>query len=105
MSKEFGIYPSNNIPRLWWGARAIISKREIDIPVGRYNFDGDREATDFRNFFNWIENDAIKKLNDKVKSFNNKNISFDSDDGNYHCEADSKNSGGGYLYIGCWSNK
>lgn len=101
MGKEFGIYPESKTPKMWWGARAIITERRIDIPYDRQNFDGDRTDTD--DFMFWINNTAIPKLDEKVKKCDTKNISFNSEGGRFHCEAADRQSGG-YLYIGCWTN-
>ena len=102
MNYRFGIYPENKAPELWWGARAIITSREIDIPMGRQNFEGDKTAEGASDFFWWINNIAMPHLNECIKKGNTKNLSIDSDAGCYHCEADDKNSGG-YLYIGVWT--
>ena len=99
---RFGIYPEGTTPELWWGARAIITTREIDIPMGRQNFEGDKAHEEFYDFFGWINNTAIPYLNECIKKGKTKNISIDSEDGKYHCESDDKDSGG-YLYIGVWT--
>lgn len=99
---RFGIYPENKTPELWWGARAIITTREIDIPMGRQNFEGDKNNEYTNGFFWWLNNIAIPYLNECIKKGNTKNLSIDTEDGRFHCEADDKNSGG-YLYIGAWT--
>lgn len=106
MSRDFGIYPENREPKLWWGARAICSRDYgLDIPWDRQNFDGDREHTDIDEFFHWINTVAIPKLNEIVKGYQGtKNIRFDSENGCFHCEADDRCSYG-YLYIGCWTTE
>ena len=104
MSREFGIYPTTHEPKLWWGARAIITQGYIDIPWNRQNFDGDRESNDLDDFFYWINNVAIPDLEKRVKSYDTKGVKFDSQHGCFHCEADDRTSGG-YLYIGCWTTE
>ena len=102
MDYRFGIYPENKTPELWWGARAIITTKEIDIPMGRQNFEGNREHEGFYDFFEWLNDTAIPYLNDCIKKGNTNNLHIDSDCGCYHCEADDRMSGG-YLYIGAWT--
>ena len=104
MSREFGIYPETHEPKFYWGARAIITRGDIDIPWDRKSFDGDRESPDVADFFDWINRTAMPKLSMKVDNYDTKGISFDSEDGRFHCEADDRNSGG-YLYIGCWTTE
>lgn len=102
MSKEFGIYPENITPKMWWGARAIITRGQFDIPYDRKSFDGDSSDTD--DFFFWINNTAMPKVIELVQKRDTKEISFDSEGGRFHCEAADRDSGG-YLYIGCWTAK
>jgi len=99
---RFGIYPENKTPELWWGARAIITTREIDIPMGRQNFEGDKTSKSMDDFFWWLNNVAMPHLNECIKKGKTKNLNIDSDTGYFHCEADDKDSGG-YLYIGAWT--
>lgn len=102
MNYRFGIYPKNETPKLWWGARAIITKYGLDIPRDRQNFEGDKTSDDLDDFFWWINNCAIYQIEESIKKGKTKNISIESDAGCYHCEADDHNSGG-YLYIGAWT--
>ena len=108
MSREFGIYPTTHEPKLWWGARAIITQGYIDIPWDRKSFDGNRESSDLDDFFYWINNVAMPEVNKLVNSrkYNGKKVelSFDSEHGCFHCETSERNSGG-YLYIGCWTTE
>lgn len=104
MDYRFGIYPENKTPELWWGARAIITSGEIDIPMGRQNFEGDKTSENIDDFFWWLNNIAMPELNRCIKKGKTKNIHISSEGGCYHCEADDKNSGG-YLYIGAWTTK
>lgn len=101
MSREFGLYPDGKEPDAWWGARAIITERRIDIPYDRKSFDGDKTKAD--DLFAWIESTAIPELDKRVKKYDTKRVVFDSDCGRFHCEAEDRDSGG-YLYIGCWTN-
>ncbi len=112
MSHEWGNYPEDFTPKMYWGARAIVRDRwngtwALDIPQNRQCFeqlDGSRMDKD--DFIDWINSEVIPTLEEKVKqgSF----IRWEdiavviSDSGAFRCEATPKNSGGGYLYIGCW---
>ena len=104
MSKEFGIYPNDIKPKLWWGARAIATDRKygLDIPWNRQNFEGNGDDLDKEDFLYWLNNVALPKIDKMFKSYEStKGISIDSENGCFHCEADDKCSGG-YLYIGAW---
>ena len=35
---EWGIYPENFTPKLFWGARGIIKKGQLDLPPDRQSF-------------------------------------------------------------------
>lgn len=112
MSHEWGNYPENFTPKMYWGARAIISTRldgtrSLDIPMDRQCFeqlDGSRMDKD--DFVDWINSKVIPALEAEVKlgSFTSWNdiIVLVSEGKNFLCKATPKNSGGGYLYIGCW---
>ena len=107
MSREFGIYPTTHEPKLYWGARAIITQGYVDIPWDRKSFDGDKESPDCDDFFDWINSVALPKLNDAAEKRvwgGEIKLSLDSEHGCFHCEADTKESGG-YLYIGCWTTE
>lgn len=103
MSKDFGIYPQDKTPKLWWGCRAIINKGYIDIPYDRKSFEGNPHDTDAEDFFFWINNTAIPKLEEKIKQRDTKNIYFKSESEMFICEASDRQSGG-YLYIGCYTS-
>ena len=96
---RFGIYPDNKTPQMWWGARAIIEKKDINIPYDRQSFEGDKINSD--ELISWINKTAIPKFSESIKNGIISNISFLSDCGKFHCKADDRNSHG-YLYIGCW---
>ena len=106
MAREFGIYPNNITPTMWWGARAIATDRNfgIDIPWNRQNFEGDRMHPRNDDFIQWINYTVIPELNKRLKNYDTKRISIDSEDGFFHCEADDRSSGG-YLYIGAWTTE
>jgi len=99
MSREFGIYPEDKTPKMWWGARAIATDRKygIDVPFDRQNYEGEKDD----DFLHWINHTVFPALNKKLKNYETEKISFDSESGRFHCEAADRNSGG-YLYIGCW---
>ena len=106
MARDFGIYPENREPKLWWGARAIITQGYVDIPWDRKNFDGDKDSPELDDFFSWINNVAMPKVEGCVETRKwgyGIKLSFNSEDGRFHLEADTKESGG-YLYIGAWTN-
>lgn len=102
MSREWGIYPEAATPKMWWGARAIITKGKLEVLYDRQNFEGNVSEAD--DFFAWLNKTAIPKLAEEAKRYNTQHVFFDSDDGRFHCEAKDMNSGG-YLYIGCWPNE
>lgn len=102
MAREFGIYPTNREPQLWIGCRAIISRRELDIPWDRWSNDikyqGGKD-----DFVWWINNIALNEVKKRVKDYQNK-FYFESENALFYCEADERNSGG-YLYIGFGSTE
>lgn len=108
MSKEWGIYPENIIPRQWWGARALIKHGKMILLPDRQNYERDSSVseTDKLDFFFWMENTMDKEIQKKAKEGFFKRwedvFMLDSENGRFHCEATPKNSGGGYLYIGVW---
>jgi hypothetical protein len=102
MSREFGIYPRDREPLLWIGCRAIINKRELDIPWDRWS--NDIKYTDGKDdFVWWVNNIALPQIEERVKQ-GKKQFWFDSENGLFTCEADDRDSGG-YLYIGFYSTK
>jgi hypothetical protein len=113
MSREWGIYPTDFEPKMYWGARAILEynrntgKRNLILLPDRQSFeqlDGSRMDKD--DFMLWLNHTVIPFLSEKGKYgyfYDSKNIaSVDSENGAFHCEASPKNSLGGYLYIGAW---
>lgn len=108
MSHEFGHYPEEFTPKMYWGARAIIeSNKSICILPDRQSFEqleGSRMDKD--DFICWLNSVALPAISEKAKTgFFRKwedIFALDSDSGAFHCEATPKNSYGGYLYIGAW---
>ena len=97
MNRErWGIYPHDKQPISWWGARAILKNRSIDILYDRQSYEGEKDD----DFLSWINTVAIKQICEAVKTDQTKG-GFDSVCGRYHCEFDDRMSFG-YLYIGCW---
>jgi len=113
MSHEWGNYPENFIPKMYWGARAILewnptrSKKELSLLPDRQSFeqlDGSQKNSDM--FIGWIN----KKVLPELRSLARKNhfrvwddlVTIYSEDGAFVCQATPKNSEGEYLYIGCW---
>lgn len=102
MSREFGLYPENREPQLWIGCRAIIAKRELDIPYDRWSNDI-KYLSGKDDFVWWINNVALKEAERRVRNYEHK-FYFESESGFFYCEADERNSGG-YLYIGFGSTE
>lgn len=102
MSREFGIYPANREPQLWIGCRAIITRRELDIPWDRWSNDIKYQSGK-DDFVWWINNVAIKEIEKRIKGYQYK-FYFESENGFFYCEADERSSGG-YLYIGFGSTE
>lgn len=110
MSHEWGNYPENIQPKMYWGARALIEycgEYKVSLLPDRQSFeqlDGSRMDKD--DFVYWIDNKVLPAIREKAKyGFFRKwedTFTIDSDSGAFHCEATPKNSGGGYLYIGAW---
>lgn len=100
---RFGLYPENQQPKRYWGARAIFNGRNIDIPYDRKSFEGKKEGSD--KFLNWINKDFFKWLEGQadLRLYNNQSkvINYNSKNGKYYGQASCNNSYG-YLYIGCW---
>lgn len=116
MKPEFGYFPEEFEATMAWGARAIIKtsqftgKREIDIPRDRQDFVRDENTVFYpkEDLIDWINRKVIptidKMVGDGAFRSSEEVFSMDSEDGRFHCSASSLNSGGGYVYIGCWEN-
>jgi len=113
MSHEWGNYPENFTPKMYWGARAILERqigkpgKSLDLLPDRQSFersDGSQRNPD--TFITWIN----KKVLPELRRLARKNrfhewddlVTIQSADGAFVCQATPKNSGGEYLYIGCW---
>lgn len=113
MSHEWGNYPENFAPKMFWGARAILERRrgsrerELYLLPDRQcleQMEGSRR--DKGEFIDWINKMVLPDL----RSLARKNFfrewedmaTIRSEDGSFICQATPKNSGGEYLYIGCW---
>ena len=113
MSHEWGNYPENFTPKMYWGARAIL-ERQSGLPgkvlcllPDRQSFerlDGSQREQDV--FFDWINTKVLPKLR-CLASENHfhewKDLAtIQSEDGAFMCQSTPKGSCGEYLYIGCW---
>ncbi len=113
MSHEWGNYPENFTPKMYWGARAIL-QREIGQPGKSLDLLPDRQSfeqlegsqTDEDTFFNWINMKVLPELRRHARENRfyvwDDLVTIQSEDGSFMCQATPKNSGGEYLYIGCW---
>lgn len=113
MSHEWGNYPENFTPKMYWGARAILQResgqpgKSLDLLPDRQSFERlEGSQTDEDTFFNWINTKVLPELrrHAKEKRFYvwDDLVTIQSEDGSFMCQATPKNSGGEYLYIGCW---
>ena len=113
MSHEWGNYPENFTPKMYWGARAIL-ERESGLPGkalyllhNRQSFEQlEGSQRDQNVFFAWINEKALPELR-RIARENRFHEWSDlatiwSEDGSFMCQATPKGSGGEYLYIGCW---
>ena len=116
MGHEWGNYPEKFTPKMYWGARAIL-ERESDRPGKALRLLSDRQSferldssqMDAVVFITWINEKVLPELRRLAKE-NRFNVWADlatiqSEDGAFMCQATPKNSGGSYLYIGCWEVK
>jgi len=113
VSREWGNYPENFIPKMYWGARAILEResgrpgKSLDLLPDRQSFeqlDGNRMDADL--FIGWINKKVLPELRHHARKNHfyewNDLVTIQSEDGSFMCQATPKNSGGEYLYIGCW---
>ena len=109
MSHEWGNYPENFTPKMYWGARAILERQSdqsgkaLYLLPDRQSFErlGGQDA-----FFDWINTKVLPELR-RLASENHfhewKDLAtIQSEDGAFMCQATPKGSYGEYLYIGCW---
>ena len=97
---EWGLYPDEFTPTLYWGARAIITKKKLDIPWDRQSFQTVDEACK-EEFMDWLNGDMIPCLEKEIQADNTSHLEIASADGRFLCVAEDHNSGG-YLYIGAY---
>jgi len=113
MSHEWGNYPENFTPKMYWGARAILERvsgrpgKSLDLLPDRQSFerlDGSQRNPD--TFIAWINKKVLPELRRLARENHfyewNDLVTIQSEDGSFMCQATPKNSGGEYLYIGCW---
>jgi len=113
MSHEWGNYPENFTPKMYWGARAILERvsgqpgKSLDLLPDRQSFerlDGSRRNPD--TFIAWINKKVLPELRCLARENHfyewDDLVTIQSEDGSFMCQATPKNSGGEYLYIGCW---
>ena len=100
---EWGIFPEDFDPALFWGARAIITGGAVDLLPDRQSFLKAESVMDDEKdeFVAWLDKQAIPYLNQRVKACDTAHIEFHSRDGSFHCIAEDRGSGG-YLYIGAY---
>lgn len=113
MSHEWGNYPEKFTPKMYWGARAILERasdrpgKALYLLPDRQSFERlDGSQRDQNAFFNWINTKALPELR-RLAGENRFHewsdlVTIQSEDGSFMCQATPKNSGGEYLYIGCW---
>lgn len=113
MSHEWGNYPENFTPKMYWGARAIL-ERESDYPGKALYLLHDRQSfeqldgsqRDQDTFFSWINTEVLPELRRLARENRfyewNDLVTIQSEDGAFTCHATPKGSYGEYLYIGCW---
>jgi len=113
MSHEWGNYPENFTPKMYWGARAILERQTgkpaklLDLLPDRQSFerlDGSQRNPDA--FIAWINKKVLPELRRHAREnrFHEWSdlVTIQSKDGAFMCQATPKGSGGEYLYIGCW---
>lgn len=106
---EWGIFPKETEPKLFWGARGVIvysrfdQKRRLDLYSDRQSFCMEDEAEGKEEFVDWINHELIPLLETKVRRYDTAHIECASANGKYHAIAEDRSSGG-YLYIGAWAS-
>lgn len=112
MSHEWGNYPENFTPKMYWGARAIL-ERESGYPGKALyllhdcqsfeQLDGSQRDQD--TFFSWINTEVLPELRRLARENRfyewDDLVTIQSEDGAFTCQATPKGSYGD-LYIGCW---
>lgn len=116
MSHEWGNYPENFTPKMYWGARVILERRSgqpgksPNLLLDRQSFerlDGSQQSQDA--FFTWINEKVLPELRHLARENRfyewNDLVTLRSEDSAFICQVTPKNSGGEYLYIGCWETE
>lgn len=103
---EWGLYPQDFRPRIYWGARAIITDGVVDLLPDRQSFNTatDVDKAEKDEFVAWVDKQALPYLNQRVKARDTAHIEFASRDDRYFCVAEDRSSGG-YLYIGAYTRQ
>ena len=100
---EWGLFPeAAKNARIYWGARAIISNRRIELLWDRQSFrreDGVSEE-ESNEFIKYINESVIPALNVEVKKGRTECIKIMGAKNRFVQAED--HSSGGYLYIGVW---
>ena len=113
MSHEWGNYPEDFTPKMYWGARAILERvdgqpgKSLYLLPDRQSFEQlDGSQRDQDAFFDWINTKALPELRRLAREnrfYEWKDlVTIQSPDGVFMCQATPKDSYGEYLYIGCW---
>ena len=113
MSHEWGNYPENFTPKMYWGARAILERdgvcpgKALYLLHDRQSFEQlDGSQRDQDTFFSWINTDVLPELRRLARENRfyewDDLVTIQSEDGAFMCRATPKGSYGEYLYIGCW---
>ena len=113
MSHEWGNYPEDFTPKMYWGARAILERvdgqpgKSLYLLPDRQSFEQlDGSQRDQDAFFDWINTKALPELRRLAREnrfYEWKDlVTIQSPDGVFMCQATPKHSYGEYLYIGCW---
>ncbi len=113
MSHEWGNYPEDFTPKMYWGARGILERvsgqpgKSLNLLPDRQSFerlDGSQGNPDL--FIGWINKQVLPELRRLARKNRfyewNDLVTIQSEDGTFMCQATPKSSGGEYLYIGCW---
>lgn len=113
MSHEWGNYPESFTPNMYWGARAILERgsgqpgKALCLLPDRQSFEqlegSQRESNVFIDWINQHVLPELRRLAGENRFYEWKDlVTIQSEDGAFLCQATPKNSGGAYLYIGCW---
>ena len=113
MSHEWGNYPEDFTPKMYWGARAILERKSgrpgkvLCLLPDRQSFERlDGSQGDPDAFVDWITQTVLPELRRHARENRfyewNDLVTIQSEDGAFVCQATPRNSGGEYLYIACW---